>query len=181
MFIIDDSGSIPLDQFNKGLSAIRQLIENAERVVNFAAIKFSDRANLLFNFVSPDQAKRKLLNVGRSAGMTNTQDALKMARNLFQNPAASGHRRYANKFAVLLTDGKSNIEQHRTVLEARQLKRIGTRVIVIAVGSYGNAGLKEMKDIASKPSDKNVYFVDDFDALQQVVRMAMIYLRDSKT
>ena len=181
VFIIDDSGSISRDQFNKGLNAIRLLIGKATRLANFAAIKFSNKATLLFTFVSPGQAMGKLWNVARNPGMTNTQDALKMARNLFQNPAASKHRNDAEKVAVVVTDGKSNVEQDQTVLQARQLKRSGTRVIVIAVGSYGNAGLKEMKDIASKPSDKNVYVVDDFDALQQVVRMALSYLRDSKT
>ena len=181
VFIIDDSGSISRGQFNKGLSAIRLLIKEATNLANFAAIKFSDKATLLFNFVSSSQAMRKLSNVAHNAGMTNTQDALKMARNLFQNSAASGLRNGAEKFAVVVTDGNSNVEEDQTVLQARQLKRTGTRVIVIAVGSYGNAGLKEMKDIASKPSDKNVYVVDDFDALQQVVRMAISYLRDSKT
>lgn len=174
VFIIDDSGSISRDQFNKGLTAIRLLIGKATRLANFAAIKFSNKATLLFNFVSPGQAMRKLLNVARSAGATNTQDALRMARSdLFLNPAASNHRREAQKFAVVVTDGNSNVQKGQTVLQARELKRIGTRVIVIAVGSYGNSGRKEMKDIASYPSDKNFYVVDDFDALEQVVRMAI--------
>ena len=173
MFIIDDSGSIPLDQFNKGLSAIRLLIENAVRFTNFAAIKFSNRANLLFNFVSPDQAKTKLLNVAQNRGMTNTQDALKMAKDLFQNPAASSHRRYANKLAVVVTDGNSNIEEYQTVRQASELRDTGTRVMVIAVGRYGDSGRKEMTDIASNPARDNFFNVDDFDDMYQVIHMAI--------
>ena len=173
VFIIDESGSIPLDQFNKGLSAIRLLIGDAKLGSQFAAIKFSNKANLLFNFVSPDQAKTKLLNVPRNNGMTNTQDALKMARrDLFLNPAASGHRQNAHRWAFVVTDGNSNIQRDQTVTQALQLKGIGTRVMVIAVGNYGDSGRKEMKDIASYPSEKNFYVVDNFNVMEQVVAVA---------
>lgn len=173
VFIIDDSGSIPSDQFNKGLSAIRLLIGDASLGTKFAAIKFSDKAHLLFNFVSPDQAKTKLLNVPQNGGWTNTQDALKMARNLFLNPAASGHRQNARRLAVVVTDGNSNIQRDQTIPQAIQLKGIGTRVMVIAVGNYGDSGRKEMKDIASYPPEENLFFVDDFNDMYQVTFMAI--------
>ena len=174
VFIIDDSGSIPSDQFNKGLSAIRLLIGDALLGTKFAAIKFSDKAHLLFNFVSPDQAKTKLLNVAQNRGMTNTQDALKMARrDLFLNPAASGHRQNAHRWAFVVTDGNSNIQRDQTVTQALQLKGIGTRVMVIAVGNYGDSGRKEMVGIASYPATDNVFNVGDFDEMQEVVLMAL--------
>ena len=173
VFIIDDSGSIPSDQFNKGLSAIRLLIGHALLGTKFAAIKFSDKAHLLFNFVSPDQAKTKLMNVPQNGGWTNTQDALKMARNLFLNPAASGHRQNARRLAVVVTDGNSNKQSHQTVPQAIQLKGIGTRVMVIAVGNYGDSGRKEMAGIASYPAKDNLFNVGDFDEMQEVVLMAL--------
>ena len=174
VFIIDESGSIPLDQFNKGLSAIRLLIGDALLGTKFAAIKFSNKAHLLFNFVSPDQAKTKLLNVAQNRGMTNTQDALKMARrDLFLNPAASGSRQNAHRWAFVVTDGNSNIQRDQTVTQALQLKGIGTRVMVIAVGNYGASGRKEMKDIASYPPGENLFFVDDFNDMYQVTYMAI--------
>lgn len=45
VFIIDDSGSIPSDDFNKGLKALRTMIEKAQSEhpgSKFAAIKFSN-------------------------------------------------------------------------------------------------------------------------------------------
>lgn len=173
VFIIDESGSIPSDQFNKALSAIRLLIGHALLGTKFAAIKFSDKAHLLFNFVSPDQAKTKLMNVPQNGGLTNTQDALKMARNLFLNPAASGHRQNARRLVVVVTDGNSNKQSHQTVPQAIQLKGIGTRVMVIAVGNYGASGRKEMKDITCYPPGENLFFVDDFNDMYQVTFMAI--------
>ena len=125
VFIIDASGSIPSNEFNKGVRAIRYLIENADPSSKFAVIKFSDQATLLFNFISPDKAKRKLLNVAHTGGVTNTQHALRMARrDLFQNPLSSGHRQLASKLAVVMTDGLSNIQQDQTVPQAKLLKGI---------------------------------------------------------
>jgi len=45
--------------------------------------------------------------------------------------------------------------------------------MVIAVGNYGDSGRKEMKDIASYPSEKNFFVVDDFNVMEEVVAMAV--------
>lgn len=177
VFIIDDSGSIPSDDFNKGLKALRTMIERAQSEhpgSKFAAIKFSDQATLLFNFVSPDQAKKKLLNVVHSGGLTNTQDALKMARrDLFLNPAASGHRPLATRLAIVITDGGSNIQSDQTVEQARLLKNIRTEVLVLAVGNFGASGRKEINSVASDPPKENVFYLHDFPNMLAVVEMAV--------
>ena len=176
VFIIDDSGSIPSDDFNKGLKALRTMIEGAQSEhpgSKFAAIKFSDQATLLFNFISPDQAKKKLLNVVHSGGLTNTQDALKMARrDLFLNPAASGHRPLATRLAIVITDGGSNIQSDQTVEQARLLKNIRTEVLVLAVGNFGASGRKEINSIASDP-EENVFYLHNFPYMLAVVEMAV--------
>ena len=171
VFIIDDSGSIPLDQFNEGLRALRILIQKSSLGTKFAAIKYSTLAKLFFKFVSPYQAKMKLTNVAHNNGLTNTQAALKMAReDLFLNPAASGHRPLAGRVAVLVTDGNSNVQKHQTVHQATLLKGIGTKVFVIAVGNYGTSGLQEMKSIASYPYSDHWFRVEDFTAFRQVAQ-----------
>ena len=94
-------------------------------------------------------AANKLLKVAHGAGMTNTQDALKMARrDLFLNPAASRHGQNANRLAVVVTDGNSNIQRDQTVPQAIQLKSIGAEVMVFAVGNFGASEHQEIKDIA---------------------------------
>ena len=178
VFIIDDSGSTPSDDFNKGLKALRTMIEGAQSEhpgSKFAAIKFSDQATLLFNFISPDQAKKKLLkNVVHSGGLTNTQDALKMARrDLFLNPAASGHRPLATRLAIVITDGGSNIQSDQTVEQARLLKNIRTEVLVLAVGNFGASGRKEINSIASDPPKENVLYLHNFQYMLAVVEMAV--------
>ena len=181
VFIIDASGSIPSNEFNKGVSAIRYLIEKADPSSKFAVIKFSDQATLLFNFISPDKAKRKLLNVAHTGGVTNTQHALRMARrDLFQNPLASGHRQLASKLAVVITDGLSNIQQDQTVPQAKLLKGIRTEVLVIAVGNFGAAGRKEICDIASHPCSDTVFDLRNYRDMIEVAKMAVKISRAPK-
>ena len=173
VFIIDASGSIPSNEFTKGVSAIRYLIEKAVQSSKFAVIKFSSQATLLFNFISPDKARRKLLNVAHTGGATNTQHALRMARrDLFQNPLASGHRQLASKLAVVITDGLSNIQRDQTVPQATLLKGIGTEVLVIAVGNLGAAGRKEICAIASKPCSETVFHLDNYRDMLEITKIA---------
>ena len=178
VFIIDDSGSIPSDDFNKGLKALRTMIERAQSEhpgSKFAAIKFSNQATLLFNFISPDQAKKKLLNVVHSGGLTNTQDALKMARrDLFLNPAASGHRHFAVRLVIVITDGGSNIQSDQTVVQATLLKKYGTEALVLPAGNYfGALERKEINSIASYPPKENVFYLHNFQYMLAVVEMAV--------
>lgn len=174
VFIIDASGSIPSNEFQKGVSAIRYLIEKADPSSKFAVIKFSNQATLLFNFISPDEAKTKLLNVAHTGGATNTQHALRMARtDLFQNPLASGHRQLASKLAVVITDGLSNIQRDQTVPQATLLKGTGTEVLVIAVGNFGVAGRKEICDIASHPCPETVFNLDNYRDMLEIAEMAV--------
>ena len=98
-------------------------------------------------------AANKLLKVAHGAGMTNiltnTQDVLKMARrDIFLNPAASGHGKNANRLTVVVTDGNSNIQRDQTVPQAIQLKSTGAEVMVFAVGNFGASEHQEIKDIA---------------------------------
>ena len=174
VFIIDDSGSIPTRQFNLGLEALRILIEKSVFRTKFAAIKFSYEASLLFKFTSPYQAISKLTNVLHSGGLTNTQDALRMAReDLFLNPS-SGHRSGARRVALLLTDGNSNVKRDQTVPQANLLKVIGTEIFVIAVGNYGDSGLQEMKNISSYPYQEHFFRVADLPTAKQVMILISI-------
>lgn len=128
----------------------------------------------MFNFISPDKAKRKLLNVAHTAGATNTQHALRMARrDLFLLPLASGHRQLASKLAVVITDGLSNIQPDQTIPQARLLKGIGTEVLVIAVGNFGAAGRKEICDIASQPCSDTVFDLRNYRDMIEVAEMAV--------
>ena len=107
--------------------------------------------------------------------MTNTQDALRMAReDLFLNPF-SGHRSGAGRVVILVTDGKSNgVNKDQTIPQANLLKAAGAKVVVIAVGNYGDSGLQEMKNVCSYPYSDHFFRVIDYTAAEQVMRSISI-------
>lgn len=169
-YIIDDSGSIGNYSFQRGLRALRLMIDRADRT-DYAAVKFSTNANLLFHFVSGCQARLNLMSVPYTAGATNTQAALRLVRTqLFQNPN-SGVNRRGGRTALVMTDGKSNINKSQTIPQANLLKAAGVEVFVLAVGSYDPAGIQEMRDICSVPYQDHLFRVDDFRSLVDVVNL----------
>ena len=86
-YIIDDSGSIGNKSFQQGVTALRMMIDRKGDRSDYAAIKFSTTASVLFPFVLGCQARQKLLNVPYTGGASNTQAALRLARTeLFKIP-----------------------------------------------------------------------------------------------
>ena len=77
--------------------------------------------------------------------------------------------RFANRKTVLLiTDGRSNVDQHLTKLNADRLKDMGVHIYVFAVGSY-IPGIGEMAQVAGSSSstepDGYLFRVSDYGEL----------------
>ena len=178
VFIIDDSGSISEIDFNKGLNALTKLMDKINWDTKYAAIKFSTRAQLLFNFVPSHVAAKFLKGTSYSGGMTNTQAALRMARTqLFQN-YFSGVRRGSNRIAVVLTDGRSSMYTSQTLPQAKLLKEAaGVTVFVIAIGDY-ISGIQEIYDIASENDygEQLWFHLRDIKALEEAIQLIMPHI-----
>ena len=138
---------------------------------DYAAIKFSTTASVLFPFVLGCQARQKLLNVPYTGGASNTQAALRLARTkLFENPN-SGITPGGGRSALVMTDGQSNINKTQTIPQADLLKAAGVEVFVLAVGKYTSAAIQEMRGICSSPYQDHLFRVDDFKSFVDVVKL----------
>lgn len=146
------------------------MIDRADRT-DYAAVKFSTNANVLFHFVCGCQARLNLMSVPYTAGATNTQAALRLARTqLFLNPNSRIKRR-GGRAALVMTDGKSNINKSQTIPQANLLKAAGVEVFLLAVGNYDPAGIQEMIGICSVPYEDHLFRVGDFKSLLDVVNL----------
>ena len=170
IFVVDASNSIRKRDFNRGVKALRQVIDKARPNTHFAAITFSDKAEVAFDFTDPKTAKHNLYHKISFIGhKTNTQEALKKCRtDLFTNKN-SNVRPHAAKRVLLLTDGSSNMHVHLTLYRAFQLKMMGVEIFVIAIGSY-MPGIQELVAIASS-TDKHLYRVRNTMSLLDIVRL----------
>ncbi len=79
----------------------------------------------------------------------------------------------SRKLVLLLTDGRSNINRHKTIPNAQKLKDNGVEVFVIAVGGKHITGIDEMAHMASYPPAKFLFRVEKVGDFFEVVKLAI--------
>ena len=98
-------------------------------------------------------------------GDTNTAGALRaLWSQMFTN--YYGDRTDAHNIAILITDGISNINSYRTEIEANTAKSRAVHIYAVGIGLEDT---REINAIASDPSSKNVFTVDNFQELRQLI------------
>ena len=170
VLVFDASNSIRKRDFGKGVQALQTLIEKARPETHYAAITFSDKATVAFDFTDSATALYYLSNKVHFVGdKTNTQEAfLKCRTELFHNKN-SKLRPGAKKRVLLLTDGSSNMNVHLTLFRAFQLKMLGVEIFVIGVGNY-MPGILELVGIASS-THRHLFRVRSTLSLLDITRL----------
>ena len=169
IFIIDSSGSIRRRDYCRTIKALQLLTGKAQNSRRYAAITFSNNATIRFDFTERKEAVNNLRKIPFERGLTNTQDALEVCRKELILNRKSGARPGVRKRVLIITDGQSNVEKHKTLFRAFQLKMTGTQIFVIAIGKYLR-GISEIVGLASS-TDAHLYRVADVNGLLRVVRM----------
>ena len=109
----------------------------------------ADTATAKFN-LNAYKDKQDIMNAisfFKNGGRTNTQAALRMAKNDMLRPE-KGDRSNVPNVIIVLTDGGSNMEVSNTKPMADNLKNSNTKVHVFGIGPQIN--LPEVKMIASE-------------------------------
>ncbi|XP_068137600.1 collagen alpha-1(XII) chain isoform X2 [Hyperolius riggenbachi] len=181
VFLIDSSWSIGDDNFNK----VRQFIFNtigAFDVINPAGIQvsfvqFSDEAQTEFKlntYADKSQALGALANVRYKGGNTKTGKALKFVREKVLT-VENGMRRAVPKVLVVVTDGRSQDDVKKYAMD---IQHSGFSVFVIGVA---DVDYNELRNIGSKPSDRHVFIVDDFDAFEKIEDNLITFVCETAT
>ncbi len=167
MFLVDTSGSVGRDNFNKLQQFVVEVVDELNVHANHTRVgmaTFSSRARVVFNlddYSSAVDMKQAVLDAPYMYGDTNTADGLKTLRAIMFQPF-SGDREDAKNVAVVITDGVSNSRDWQTIPEAQQCKDDGIHIVGIGV-QLGNVA--EIKEIASRPNTTNTFFADTFQDL----------------
>uniref|UniRef100_A0A8C5R881 Collagen alpha-1(XII) chain n=1 Tax=Leptobrachium leishanense TaxID=445787 RepID=A0A8C5R881_9ANUR len=181
VFLIDSSWSIGDDNFNK----VRQFIFNtvgAFDVINPAGIQvsfvqFSDEAQTEFKlntYADKSQALGALATIRYKGGNTKTGKALKFVRDKVLT-VENGMRRSVPKVLVVVTDGRSQDDVKKSAMDIQQS---GFSVFVIGVA---DVDYNELRNIGSKPSDRHVFIVDDFDAFEKIEDNLITFVCETAT
>lgn len=111
-------------------------------------------------------------NITYTDGTTNTALAIQVTSDQMFLQSAGDRATFRNVMVVFTDGGSDNFEQ--TLDEARKARLKGITVLVIAVTDWIN--YVEVREVASDPDEKNVFYVSDFskiNSIQTVLRNAI--------
>ena len=172
VFILDSSASIYPPDFDKQIAFVESIVDRftiGPQQVRVGVETFGETHWLKFQLDRHSDAaslKRAVKAVRFRAGKwTNTGDALKYARETMFTEE-HGDRPWVPNIAVVITDGKST-EDKVTKAEAEAARNAGIQIFAIGVGKRYDR--QELLDIASDPSDKFVFTVDNYKALDSII------------
>jgi Mg-chelatase subunit ChlD len=171
VFVIDASGSIRENRFIDVLNYVRNVVKELEIAfdrVRVGVLTYSDGPRIRFNlntYQNKEDVLQAIENIEWTQGKTNTADALRRMRIEMFN-TANGDRLDVPNFAVVITDGESNVNDEKTIPEAIEARIDGIHVIAVVVGN-GHQSL-EIKGIASDPDEENILNVNRFSLLNTI-------------
>ena len=151
-FILSGSRSFGFEQFKLLRVFVVSLLNSLPRTgTHVGVVLFSETATSYF---SPnwkqdlDTVARRLKTYHYSDSKANTAAGLDYARTELFNSDRSG----VPDIAIVVTDGKSNLDTEMTIPSARALHNSGVRIISVGVGTSINE--TEIKAISSPPQQK---------------------------
>ena len=170
VFVIDASGSIRQSRFQTVLEYVTTVVEQLEVAqdrTRVGVVVYSDDAEVKFQ-LNTYPSKQDVLSAIRSQrwiqGRTNTAAALNIMTQTMFTPA-NGDRYDVPNYAIVVTDGESNVQKEQTLPSAIAARLAGIHLMVVTVSEKPNL---ELKGIASDPDDNNLLYVNRFDLLPTI-------------
>ncbi|XP_053121349.1 collagen alpha-6(VI) chain-like isoform X2 [Hemicordylus capensis] len=169
VFLVDSSTSIGTENFQKVKNFLNTLISSLDVGSNQIRIGLAQYSSATFTEFLLNQYSLKndileqIQNLPYRGGSTYTGAALDFIREgYFTESAGSRAQEHIPQVAILLTDGESNDEVKGP---ASKLKARGISLYVVGIGIQDTT---ELKAIASRPFDRFLFNIDNFDILQDL-------------
>uniref|UniRef100_A0A3Q0R0B0 Collagen alpha-1(XII) chain n=1 Tax=Amphilophus citrinellus TaxID=61819 RepID=A0A3Q0R0B0_AMPCI len=181
VFLIDGSWSIGDDSFNKVIQFVKSMTAAFDVIspsgMQVSFVQYSDDAKTEFKlntYHDKGIVLSALQTVRYRGGNTKTGIALKhVYEKVFISD--SGMRRNVPKVLVVVTDGRSQDEVKKS---AEKLQHSGYSVFVVGVADVDMA---ELRNIGSKPSERHVFVVDDYDAFAKIQDNLITFICETAT
>uniref|UniRef100_A0A8C2CBV4 Collagen alpha-1(XII) chain n=1 Tax=Cyprinus carpio TaxID=7962 RepID=A0A8C2CBV4_CYPCA len=181
VFLIDGSWSIGDESFIKVRQFVFSMIGAFDVIsrdgMQVSFVQYSDEAKTEFKlntYHDKGMVLSALQMVKYRGGNTKTGVALKhIGEKVFTSD--SGMRRNVPKVLVVVTDGRSQDEVKKN---AAKLQHAGYSVFVVGVADVDTA---ELRNIGSKPSERHVFIVDDFDAFTKIQDNLITFICETYT
>ncbi|KAF7653979.1 hypothetical protein LDENG_00076160 [Lucifuga dentata] len=181
VFLVDGSWSIGDENFLKIIRFLYSTTGALDQIgpdgTQVAIAQFSDDTRTEFKLNSYSNKERLLDAINRisyKGGNTKTGRAIQHVKeNIFT--VEGGVRRGIPNVLVVLTDGRSQDDVNKV---SKEMQMEG--YIVFAIG-FADADYGELVSIASKPSERHVFFVDDLDAFKKIEEKLVTFVCEAAT
>uniref|UniRef100_A0A8C7KFM2 Collagen alpha-1(XII) chain n=1 Tax=Oncorhynchus kisutch TaxID=8019 RepID=A0A8C7KFM2_ONCKI len=181
VFLIDGSWSIGDESFSKVIQFVFSMIGAFDIIhpggMQVSFVQYSDSAKTEFKLNTYQDKGRTLAAlqlVRYMGGNTKTGVALKhVGEKVFTSD--NGMRKHVPKVLVVVTDGRSQDEVQKS---ASNLIHSGYSVFVVGVA---DVDMTELRNIGSKPSERHVFVVDDFDAFAKIQDNLITFICETAT
>ncbi|XP_062324096.1 collagen alpha-1(XII) chain [Osmerus eperlanus] len=181
VFVIDGSWSIGDESFSKVVQFVFSMIGAFDVIgpsgMQVSFVQYSDDSQTEFrlnSYQDKGNALAALQLIRYKGGNTKTGVALKHVHERVFAPN-NGMRRNVPKVVVAITDGRSQDEVKKN---AAKLQHAGYSVFVVGVADVDYA---ELQNIGSKPSDRHIFVVDDFDAFATIQDNLVTFICETAT
>ncbi|XP_049760380.1 integrin alpha-X-like isoform X3 [Elephas maximus indicus] len=173
LFLIDGSGSITPDDFERMMNFVKAVMSQFQRPsTQFSLMQFANSFNIHFtfhNFAHSSDPQALLNGVKQLKGLTYTASAIQIATNVMFSPQ-KGARENATKILIIITDGQKEGDylDYKHVIPRAEAAGIIRYAIGVGSAFQKPQSKKELKVIASKPSQEYIFQVENFDALRDI-------------
>ena len=178
VFVLDMSSSIGQSNWDLMLAFVVNIIQKltiSEAGVHIGVVTFSDTSYTEFHLDSHFN-KASLINAINSifykGGNTRTSSGIKRMMDDVFDPLGrdlKGDRSDVANLAIVITDGESNLDPHKTVPYANEAK--DKNIKVFAVGITKAVNETELKGISSNGIRGETYWLsDDFNVTDEIVK-----------
>ncbi|XP_052327168.1 collagen alpha-1(XII) chain-like isoform X7 [Oncorhynchus keta] len=181
VFLIDGSWSIGEESFRKVVQFVFSMIGAFDIIgstgMQVSFVQYSDEAKTEFrlnSYSDKGSGLAALQLIQYRGGNTKTGVALKHVKEKVFT-SENGMRRNVPKVVVAVTDGRSQDEVKKN---AAALQHAGYSVFVVGVADVDYA---ELQNIGSKPSDRHIFVVDDFDAFATIQDNLVTFICETAT
>ncbi|XP_033854516.1 collagen alpha-1(XIV) chain-like isoform X3 [Acipenser ruthenus] len=176
VFLVDGSWSIGDDNFLKILRFLYSTSGALDKIgpdgTQVAIAQYSDDPRTEFklnSYSSKETLLEAIQRISYKGGNTKTGKAIKHVKeHIFT--VEGGLRRGVPNVLVVLTDGRSQDDVNK-VTKNMQMEGF----VIFAIG-FADADYGELVNIASKPSERHVFFVDDLDAFQKIEEQLITFV-----
>uniref|UniRef100_A0A671VSP0 Collagen alpha-1(XII) chain n=1 Tax=Sparus aurata TaxID=8175 RepID=A0A671VSP0_SPAAU len=181
VFLIDGSWSIGEESFTKVVHFVYSMIGAFDVIgpsgMQVSFVQYSDDAKTEFRlnaYQDKGIAMSALHHIRYRGGNTKTGVALK---HTYEKAFSieNGMRRNVPRVVVAITDGRSQDEVKKN---AAKLQHAGYSVFAIGVA---DVDFVELQEIGSKPSERHVFVVDDFDAFDTIKENLITFICETAT